>query len=143
MANSLNPNQSLYVNQYLISANAKYQLIMQADGNLVLYRLYNHYPLWSSRTNGKDVLRVVMQADGNLVIYQPNGRAIWASNTAGNPGSFLVLQDDGNLVIYKPNVPIWATNTVQYGAIAGEETAGAEAKEEVKKTKTKKPAPVG
>jgi hypothetical protein len=138
MANSLNPNQSLYVNQSLISANAKYQLIMQADGNLVLYRLYNRYALWSSGTAGCDVLRVVMQGDGNLVIYQPNGRAIWASGTAGNPGSFLVLQDDGNLVIYKPK-PIWATNTVQYGAIAEE------VKEEGKKTKpkAKKEAPVG
>ena len=142
MANSLNPNQSLYVNQYLISANAKYQLYMQADGNLVLYRLYNRKALWASNTAGCNVLRVVMQTDGNLVIYQPDGRAIWASGTAGNPGSFLVLQDDGNLVIYKPK-PIWATNTVQYGAIAGEEVAGAETEKESKRTKTKKEAPVG
>jgi hypothetical protein len=112
MANILNPNQSLYVNQFLISPNGKYKLIMQTDGNLVLYRVYDNYALWSSGTAGQAVSRVIMQGDGNLVIYLTNGRPIWASRTQGNPGSHLRLQDDGNLVIYKP-LPIWYTGTVQ------------------------------
>ena len=111
MASVLSPNGSLFVNQTLVSTNGVFELIMQADGNLVLYRLSNMHPEWATGTNGKDVQRAIMQTDGNLVLYNFNGGAVWASNTNGNPGSFLVMQDDGNLVIYRPNVPIWASNT--------------------------------
>jgi hypothetical protein len=111
MANMLSPGQSLYVNQSITSTNNKYQLIMQSDGNLVLYRLYNHHALWASNTAGQDVLRVIMQADGNLVVYKVDGNPVWDSKTNGKPGSFLIMQDDGNLVIYQPTVPIWASGT--------------------------------
>lgn len=112
MPNILNPNQSLYVNQFLISPNRKYKLIMQTDGNLVLYRVRDNYPLWHTQTHGQPVSRAIMQGDGNFVLYLTNGRPVWATGTQGHPGSYLVLQDDGNLVIYKP-VPIWWTGTVQ------------------------------
>src|SRR6516165_11160274 len=106
MANILAPNQSLGINQTLVSSNNAFELIMQSDGNLVLYRLANGHPLWATGTNGQDVMRAIMQSDGNLVLYTFGGSPVWASNTSGQPGSFLVMQDDGNLVIYRPNVPI-------------------------------------
>jgi hypothetical protein len=94
------------------SANGKYNLVMQDDGNLVLYRV-NGPALWASGTYGIAIQHAVMQYDGNLVLYDYAGRARWASGTYGNPGALLYVQCDGNVVIYKPNVPIWATNTVQ------------------------------
>lgn len=113
MTNSLSPGQSLGVNQALLSTNGKWELIMQSDGNLVIYRRETGHAMWSTNTHGKDVMRAVMQGDGNFVLYTYAGKPVWASNTAGKNGSFLIMQDDGNLVIYEPNVPLWASGTNQ------------------------------
>ncbi|MEY4616846.1 MAG: hypothetical protein RJB66_1806 [Pseudomonadota bacterium] len=60
--------------------------VMQADGNLVLYRKSNQQPLWASNTTTRCVVKpcwVQFQGDGNLVIYQNDGKAIAASHTVG------------------------------------------------------------
>jgi hypothetical protein len=106
----LNPGEILRRGEYLTSGNRGYTLILQQDGNLVLYDARKH-PLWASGTQGKRVERCIMQRDGNLVLYLDNGQPVWASRTDGKPGSFLVLQNDGNLVIYQRAQPVWASNT--------------------------------
>ena len=113
MSNVLAPGSFLAVNQTLFSPSKKWELILQSDGNLVLYRTANMHPVWSTKTNGKDVMRAIMQTDGNFVLYTFNGTPVWASGTNGKNNSLLILQDDGNLVIYQPQVPIWASNTNQ------------------------------
>jgi hypothetical protein len=81
------------------SANGAYSLVMQDDGNLVLYR-NGGGALWATGTSGAGLISV-MQQDGNFVIYQRGtAQAYWASNTGGNPGASMAIQDDGNLVIY-------------------------------------------
>jgi hypothetical protein len=99
--------QSLRPGQFLLASNAQYSLIMQGDGNLVLYSTTR--ATWNSGTQGHpDVLYTVMQGDGNLVIYKQGGIAIWNSHTQGNPGAWLAMQGDGNLVIYKQGgIAIW------------------------------------
>jgi hypothetical protein len=112
MADTLRTDQRLISNNNdsLTSNNGRFRLVMQNDGNLVLYD--GNSVRWATGTNGRDVEFCIMQSDGNLVLYlEGSGSATWASNTNGNPGSYLVVQDDGNLVIYKPYHPIWATNT--------------------------------
>ena len=107
MASILEPGLSLRPGEYLVSRNGAFELSLQPDGNLVLYRLMDHNPVWSTGTLGQAVSRLIMQPDGNLVLYGfPD--AIWQSNTAGHPGSWLSVQDDGNLVIYPPSSPIWS-----------------------------------
>jgi hypothetical protein len=114
MSDRLLPGQQLNVNDKLISNNGRVQLIMQADGNVVLYRTDDGLALWASNTWGQPVTHAIMQQDGNFVAYDNAGHAHWSSNTWNNPGAWLVLQDDGNLVIYSlSNAPLWATNTVQ------------------------------
>lgn len=99
----------------LTAGNGRTRLVMQADGNLVLYRVDDGHALWSSGTAGQPANRAVMQADGNLVARATDGRVCWASNTAGNPGAQLVLQDDGNLVIYaNGGGSLWSSKTVQW-----------------------------
>lgn len=73
------------------------RLILQADGNLVLYRPDGH-AVWSTDpARGQEVR---FQADGNLVMYR-DGQAVWQSNTpALTRGGQLILQTDGNLVLY-------------------------------------------
>jgi hypothetical protein len=114
MTARLDANQKLNINDTLIPDNNTTTLIMQGDGNLVLYRNDNKVALWSSNTWGKPVTSAIMQGDGNFVCYDNNGVAYWATGTWGHPGSYIILQDDGNLVVYGPNGgPLWASNTVQ------------------------------
>jgi hypothetical protein len=118
LAGAMQPGEVLYPDHMISSANGRFRLTYQYDGNLVLYD--GRTPLWASGTNGQPVGACVMQGDGNLVIYgpkdifNPNGKPIWDSGTWQSPGSTLVVQDDGNVVIYRPDgTPVWATNTVQ------------------------------
>ena len=95
---SLTSGESLQPGQYLQSPNGSYELIMQADGNLVLYQgtvtcptaSCNGDALWNSGTGGDNDAYVTMQSDGNLVVYD-NGTAVWSSQTAGFPGDYLQL----------------------------------------------------
>lgn len=114
MNNLLLPGQQLNINDRLMPPTGRTVLIMQSDGNLVLYRTDNGSALWSSNTCGQPVTHAIMQADGNFVCYDANGHAHWATGTNGNPGAQLLIQDDGNLVVYGPRqIPLWASNTVQ------------------------------
>ncbi len=104
------------------AATSKTELVMQRDGNLVLYCLswdssgpHRVRAAWSSGTWWVgDGGRALFQYDGNLVVYtdSSNQNAAWSSNTWGHSGSTLALQDDSNLVIYDLNdYPIWSSNT--------------------------------
>lgn len=89
------------------------RLVMQGDGNLVLYRQRDQYPLWHTSSWGHPGATTVMQGDGNLVVYGPNGTdVLFHTNTWNNPGSSLQLQSNGNLVVKAANSTIlWASNT--------------------------------
>ena len=113
MANILAPGLAITTGGALVSANGQYEMVMQADGNLVLYRMADRRPMWATGTAGRGVGRAVMQVDGNFVLYTMAGGVVWQTNTARHPGSFLVLQDDGNVVIYQPTSPLWQSNTHQ------------------------------
>ncbi|MCG7962007.1 MAG: DUF4157 domain-containing protein [Candidatus Thiodiazotropha taylori] len=110
-------NNFLLPGQCMWSPSRNVQLVMQHDGNLVLYDPSTNGAHWSTKTN-KTPSRLAIQEDGNLVIYYgPAGsfdRYSWNSKTSGSFGPyFLMVQDDGNLVIYrgKPgdySLPIWS-----------------------------------
>ncbi|WP_246119285.1 phosphatidylinositol-specific phospholipase C domain-containing protein [Aliikangiella coralliicola] len=89
-------------------------LIMQHDGNLVLYRFSNgviREPLWATGTNWSNHHKAIFQSDGNLVVYNNFNNPVWASHTH-SAGRELVLQSDGNLVIYdNAGQAVWASNT--------------------------------
>ncbi len=91
MADTLNQNQQLAVGQRLTSSNGRVELVMQGDGNLVLYRRVFGHPLWASNTNGRPVTHAIMQTDGNFVAYAANNAPFWATGTDGHPGSRVVL----------------------------------------------------
>jgi hypothetical protein len=111
MSDRLNSEESLGPNDSLRSANSQFSLVLQDDGNLVLYDASGE-AVWASGTAGQDIARATMQQDGNLVLYSPGGAAAWASDTYENDGAYLVIQDDRNLVIYAADgSPVWATNT--------------------------------
>jgi Astacin (Peptidase family M12A) len=125
----LRSGESLGVNQRLVSPNGRYTLLMQGDGNLVLYndRIDPDAAYWSTDTWNLPVdecpITAAMQADVHFVLYDAGRAPRWASGTWG-PGyvdPYLVLQDDGNLVIYHADTsPVWASGTPdRLRAIAG------------------------
>jgi hypothetical protein len=67
-------------------------LVMQCDGNLVYYLLFN-FRLDDPRSS----------------ITANYAHVYWSSRTWGHPGAFLVIQNDGNLVIYDKDqvTPLW------------------------------------
>jgi CHAP domain len=110
-ADQLCAPHSMGLDQYIHSSSGQYELLMQDDGNLVLYGPSG--ATWASNTVGSGGTSVNMQGDGNLVMYTSAAKPVWASNTAGTgSGNHLVMQNDGNLVIYtNAGTPVWASNT--------------------------------
>ncbi|MEV0737900.1 protein kinase [Streptomyces sp. NPDC050549] len=85
------------------------KLIMQTDGNLVLYDK-DGTAHWASQTSGEGNT-AVFQADGNLVVYNARTQPVWASNTGGAAGATLKVLEDGNMVIATDGGVVWQTNT--------------------------------
>ena len=86
--------------------NGSYRMVMQGDGNLVVYGR----SVWHSGTflSGSTFS---VQGDGNLVVYTQAGRPVWASNTGGNTPDVLALQSDGNFVLYGSGRALWQSGT--------------------------------
>ena len=106
-------NGRLYPGQGVISADRRFRLTLQPDGNLVLYSPTR--VLWASGTNGRATAFLALQSDGNLVLYDRDAQPLWASHTEGFGPTRLIAQTDGNLVLYDQiNVPRW--NSLTAGA---------------------------
>lgn len=100
----------LYPGQQIETPDRRYKLLLQEDGNLVLYSPRG--AIWASGTDGRSVANLSLLANGNLVLHDNDGNAMWQSRTAGAGASRLVLQEDGNLVLYNDSRPTWNTETV-------------------------------
>jgi len=108
MADTLTAGQKLVRGESLTSSNGAYTLTLQDDGNLVLAS--RGQAIWSSSTNGQDVVRAEVQPDGNFVVYAAD-KPVWHTDTKGKKNVRLVLQDDRNLVLYAADGPAWSTKT--------------------------------
>ncbi|WP_129311555.1 hypothetical protein [Streptomyces sp. L2] len=102
-----------------VSPNNRARLVMQHDGNFVVY--VDGVAKWATYTSvnpndRNDWQIAVWQEDGNLVVYKVNlatdaRRAVWQSGTSGR-GMLLAIQDDCNVVIYSGSgQPLWQTGT--------------------------------
>jgi len=96
--------------------NGEITLLMQRDGNLVLY-CAGGTPVWHSNTWywETESRSLVIKNTGDMKVVDKNQIERWSSNTEGNTeGVTLVAQDDNNLVLYtRGGVPIWHTNTAR------------------------------
>ncbi|MBQ9983292.1 MAG: hypothetical protein IJP29_01750 [Lachnospiraceae bacterium] len=97
-------------NEYLISKNRRFVVVMQSDNNLVVYN--SEKPLWASHTEGflgNAYLELDCDGLGCLKGIDCN----W--NTKRKGASFIIMQDDGNLVAYdEKHNPLWSTDTYIY-----------------------------
>ncbi|MEJ0072826.1 MAG: curculin (mannose-binding) lectin [Candidatus Saccharibacteria bacterium] len=99
---------TLYAGDYIRSPDYRYTLVMQEDGNLVVYSANRYTALWSSQTWNNPGAYATLQSDGNLVVYDKNGKALWNTYTYTQGPSVLKMQSDGNLVVYR-NSDGWFT----------------------------------
>lgn len=110
---SISSPNGLYQGDTLISANGKYRLMLQHDGNLVVSRIADNALIWANYGFGATV--AVVQPDGNFVAYDASGTAVWNSGTWGQAGTGpmtvrLYLEDDGALRLYNTGgSKIWST----------------------------------
>ncbi|RSS83830.1 hypothetical protein [Streptomyces sp. WAC06614] len=86
------PGQRLEASNRLVDKVSRTELVMQADGNLVLYALGNpggyNLPLWYSGTYGNPGAYATFQEDGNFVVYRQGGGpqtggGLWHTATYG------------------------------------------------------------
>jgi hypothetical protein len=99
----------LFQGQQLETADRKYRLVLQQDGNLVLYSPTR--ALWATHIYATRPY-LVAQSDGNLVLYNSAGQPIWHTQTSGQGAVQLKMQSDGNLVLYNSaGKPLWNTAT--------------------------------
>ena len=109
---NINAGTVLKPGQIVYSASRTHELVMQGDGNLVLYNTTNGAAVWNSGTYGNAGAYAVFQTDGNFVVYGASGNALWNSATNSTSYSqYLAVQDDGNMVVYRSSVPVFATST--------------------------------
>jgi subtilisin family serine protease len=94
--------ESLQAGQVRTSSDGRYTLVMQGDGNLVLYAAGGR-ALWHTSTHGSGATHVVLQGDGNLVVYTAAGVPVWHTGTHGTAADRLIVQNDSNLVLYGPS----------------------------------------
>jgi hypothetical protein len=109
---------TLFSGQFMKAAGRDIYLVMQNDGNLVLYRSIDfspHQAAWSTNTYNKGVgpYRCVIQTDGNFVIYDSRNAPLWASNTDGKgPHCVVLLQNSGDLTLLSPSGHcLWSSNS--------------------------------
>jgi hypothetical protein len=104
--------ETLLAGESIETPSGAVKLLMQNDGNLVLYRVEDFTPLWNTKSWAHPNAYVALQNDGNLVVYGPNGSPVLFNTGTFTPGSTLVLQSDNNLVLYAPDGrALWSSNT--------------------------------
>lgn len=93
----------------IFSPDRRYRMVMQTDGNIVLYD--GGVAIWAKHGGGAGAT-FEMQTDANLVLYNAAHVPIWATNKFGPNGSYLEGQNDGNFVVYTPSRGVlWSTRT--------------------------------
>jgi hypothetical protein len=62
------------------------RLVMQDDGNLVLYSIGGHV-IWQSGTQTFAGASAIMEGNGNLVIQTARDKTVWSSETSSHAGA--------------------------------------------------------
>jgi hypothetical protein len=102
----LKSGEKLAGGQEVKSANGKFTLRMQTDGNLVFLNDKGEVKFHTGTAPNKGAV-ATMQADGNLTVTK-NGKALFHTGTQGKDVT-LHVQDDENLTLRTPDGKVlWA-----------------------------------
>lgn len=108
----LHNNAVLKAGEGLNSDNGAYQLAMQVDGHLVLYRVADRQPIWYSGQTGFANGYLHMQRDRNLVVHRADGSPAWNSrtwSTSVDTNASLKVTNAGNIELRSGNTVYWST----------------------------------
>ena len=95
----LNSGEQGSPGEQMVSPNRQYRLIMQSDGNLVIYDAANT-PLWNTGTEGSSGTVFRVNPDGNPVVVRPGNIPVCTFDINGRGHAVrVVLQNDSNLVV--------------------------------------------
>lgn len=108
----LTRGQRLNEGEEMTSPNGTYNLIVQDNGDLAIYK-NELMPVWATMTSGNGRgAKLVLENSGNLVLYNGRGKIIWASETTG--GVKLNLENSGKIVLYdSAGKVIWESQRFQ------------------------------
>lgn len=101
----LTAGQTIPAGSQRVSANKKYRLTMQADGNLRLSGEHDR-TLWVSGTAGHPGARAQLRTSGDLAVIDKSNRVLWRSNTGA--ARSVVIENDGIMTLYDRSWrPLW------------------------------------
>ncbi|MGW6413852.1 hypothetical protein [Streptomyces sp. NPDC055055] len=108
-----------YIERPTYSGDGYFKLIMQSDGNLVLYYTKTatqaRKVCWASNTQYAGGTHVTYQQDGNFVMYPDwSTRAVWHSNTYGGGGSTVDINKFGVLYVGTTQISSQAACTSRF-----------------------------
>ena len=104
------PGHRLRPGVSVVSYSAQSRLIMQTDGNLVMYGPGGTVK-WAVSTNTPGTT-ARMNPTGQLEVWGPTGAMVWSSGSPTSPGAKLHVLDDGNLVIVSQGGQVlWSIGT--------------------------------
>lgn len=112
MPSTISSGHRLLAGQELDSAGGNDRLVLQGDGNLVIYDRANH-AIWASGTTGPNqATSLIVGAGGDVTLRTSSGRIVWSTKSAATAPATLAIQDDGNLVLYAQNQSVlWSKNS--------------------------------
>lgn len=92
-------DQKLYQGQGI--KNGNFMLVMQDDGNLVIYNTTNNTPVWATGTNEKGTIGMyfahLRKDDGHFCVYDTNATYLWGNRIFGQNTALIQLTDNGKL----------------------------------------------
>lgn len=98
---------SLSAGDELRAKDSRFRLVMQSDGNAVVYAA--GVALWNSNTRGTGN-RLSLSGSGQVSVRDKAGRVLWRAGARASR-TRLSMQSDGNLVLYAGNRPLWHTRS--------------------------------
>lgn len=99
--NFLRSGESLSSGKFLDSDSRLFRLMVQGDGNCIVYRTVGDKPESNWETGSAQIgCSLKLQRTGLLEVVNGDGRTFWHSSYEGMVGNYrLRLQDDGELVV--------------------------------------------
>ncbi|BDA48988.1 probable comitin at C-terminar half [Coccomyxa sp. Obi] len=104
---------TMHVGQTLKSPSGQAKLVLQGDGNLVLYK--DDQAVWASGTDSaqEKPAMLAVQDDGNVCLYAAGGQFCgWATDTGGSSNVKLIVSDTGVLVVLSGEQALWSSQPI-------------------------------